>query len=111
MIKDPFLKAVFNALEDEINRVNFEMASPNYTAKRQELESIMDTLEALPEMIETQAGPVEVRKLLKELDDAQKDLNAISFNVAIKRGFFTAFRFIFYCFTAEPGEWSTDEKR
>ena len=110
MIKDPFLKAVFNALEDEINRVNFETTSPNYTAKRRELETIMETLETLPETIETQTGPVEVRKLLEELDDVQKDLITIGFNVAIKRGFFTAFRFIFYSLTAEPGEWSTDEK-
>lgn len=110
MTKDPFLKAVFNALEDEINRVDFEKASPKYTAIRRELETIMETFETLPETIETEAGPVEVRRLLEELDDLQKDLIEIGFNVAIKRGFFTAFRFIFYSLTSESGEGSTGGK-
>ena len=109
MTKNPFIKAVFEALEDEIDRVDFK-ASREYTAKRKEIEAVMKTLECLPETVETETGPVNVRALLEDLGESYEHLFGIGFDIAIKQGFFTAFRLLFYSLTAEPGECLSDKE-
>lgn len=97
--RSPFLKAVFDALEDEIDQMDFEKISLKYTAKSREVEKVKKNLEALPEMIETEAGPVNVRELIGDLDELQEQLFGIGFDIAIKQGFSTAFKLIFYSLT------------
>lgn len=99
MLKNPFLKTVFEALEDEINLVDFDKISRNYAVKTQEIDRIMKILESLPETIETKTGTVNVRKLIKELEELNSDIFGICFDVAIQRGFSVAFKLIFHSLT------------
>lgn len=103
MRKDPFIKKVFDALEDEIDRIDFK-ANPEYTAKRKEIEKIMKTLDCLPETVETENGLVNVPALLEDFSESYEHLFGVGFDIAIKQGFFMAFRLLFYSLTAEPGE-------
>lgn len=99
MTKKPFLKTVFEALEDEINEVNFEKASRDYSIKTQKVSQIMKILESLPETVETQTGQVNVHKLAKELEELHSDIFGICFDIAIQRGFSIAFKLIFHSLT------------
>jgi hypothetical protein len=64
MSKDPFLKAIEELLEDQIDSINFKRISPAYAVTGKRTDQIMKTLESLPEAVETKAGPVKVHKLL-----------------------------------------------
>lgn len=99
MLKNPFLITVFEALEDEINLVDFDKISRDYSIKTQKVNQIMKILESLPETVETRTGPVNVRKLINELEELQSDIFGICFDVAVQRGFSTAFKLIFHSLT------------
>jgi hypothetical protein len=63
----------------------------------------MKVLRSLPETVETEAGPVNVRALLEDLEELYKHLFGIGFDIAIKQGFSTAFKLIFYSLTMDAG--------
>lgn len=110
MIKDPFLKAMMETLEDEVDRIDFEQISPEYAAKIHQINSILETLESLPETVETQTGPVEVRALIKKLDETWTVLSEICFDIGLKRGFSLAYKFIFFSLTMDSGACLSDKE-
>lgn len=99
MTKNPYLKTVFEALEDEIDGIDFEKASRDYSVKTQKVNQIMKILESLPETVETKTGTVNIRKHIKELEELNSDLFGICFDIAIQRGFSIAFKLIFHSLT------------
>lgn len=99
MLKNPFLKTVFEALEDEIDLVDFEKASRDYSIKTQKLDKLIKILESLPETVETKTGQVNVHKLTKELEELHSDIFGICFDIAVQRGFSVAFKLIFHSLT------------
>lgn len=96
MSKDPFLKAFDELLEDQINTIPFETISRQYAANETRKDEIMKYLTSLPETVETQKGPIQVHKLLADLDDLQNESMGICFDIAVKRGFSLAYKLIFH---------------
>lgn len=99
MSDNVFLKTVFEALEDEIDLMNFEKINRDYSTVDQEIHRIIEKLESLPETIETKEGTINIHKLLLELDELRNDKQGIIFDIAIKLGFSTALKLIFYSLT------------
>jgi hypothetical protein len=96
MSTDPFLQSFEELLEDQIDAVNFEKVSRAYAVKENRKTEIISTLKSLPETVDTPVGVVMVHKLLWELEDLDCDLEGISFDTGIKRGFSLAVKFIFH---------------
>jgi hypothetical protein len=92
----PFLQAFEELLEDQIDAVRFKKVSRVYAIKEDRKNEIIQTLKSLPETVATSAGTIGVHQLLLELRDLESDLEGISFDLGIKRGFALAVKFIFH---------------
>ena len=96
MSTDPFLQSFEELLEDQIDAVSFEKISRVYAIKEHRKDEIIQALKSLPETVETPAGTIKVHQLLLALGDLDSDLEGISFDIGIKRGFSLAVKFIFH---------------
>jgi hypothetical protein len=96
MPKNPFIQAIEDLLEDQIDTIDFEKISWKYTANVKRTNEILDILESLPETIETKTGTINTHELLTELQDLNGEFFGIAFDIAVKRGFYLAFKLISY---------------
>ena len=103
-MEDPFLKAMLETLEDEVDRIDFETISPEYAAKIQEINKIMETLDPLLETIKAQTGSDEIRELFEKLELLWITMSETCFDIGLKRGFSFAYKMIFYWLTVDAGK-------
>jgi len=96
MPKNPFIQGVEDLLEDEIDTIDFEKISWKYAANIKRTNEIFDILESLPEAIESKNGTIKTHDLLLELQDLNCEYFGIGFDIAVKKGFYIAFKLILY---------------
>jgi hypothetical protein len=96
MPKNPFIQSIEDLLEDEINTIDFEKISWKYAANIKRTNEIFDILESLPETAETKTGTIDTHLLLTELQYLNGEFFGIGFDIAVKRGFYLAFKLISY---------------
>jgi hypothetical protein len=96
MPKGPFIRAVEDLLEDEIDTIDFEKISWKYATNMRRTNEIFAVLESLPEIIETKNGTIKTHDLLLELQDLRGQYFGIGFDIAVKKGFYMAFKLILY---------------
>jgi hypothetical protein len=96
MPKNPFIKSVEDLLEDEIDIIDFKKISWKYAANMRRTKEIFAILESLPETVATKTGTINTHELLTELQDLHEEYFGIGFDIAVKRGFYIAFKLISY---------------
>jgi hypothetical protein len=93
---DPFINALEELLEDQLDLIDIEKSNPDYRLAENRKREIFQTLQSLPEIIETKAGAVNILALLFELRDLTGCLEGAHFDAGIKRGFSLAFKLIIH---------------
>lgn len=93
---DPFIKALEDLLEDQLDLIDIEKANPAYRLNENRKDEILKTLKTLPETMETPAGAVEVHQLLMELSDLNGYSEGVHFDAGIKHGFSLALKLIIH---------------
>ena len=96
MPKNPFIKSLEDLLEDEIDTIDFERISWKYAVNKRRTNEIFAVLESLPETIETKNGTIKTHDLLTELQNLHGEYFGIGFDIAVKKGFYIAFKLILY---------------
>lgn len=93
---DPFINALEDLLEDQLDTIQIEKIDPAYQLKEDRKREIFKVLQSLPETLETKAGAVNVHRLLFELSDLIGYLEGVHFDTGVKRGFSLAFKLIIH---------------
>jgi hypothetical protein len=96
MPKNPFIKSIEDLLEDEIDTIEFEKISWKYAVNERRTNEIFTILESLPETIEIKNRTIKTHDLLLELQDLRGEYFGIGFDIAVKKGFYIAFKLILY---------------
>ncbi len=93
---DPFLKALEDLLEDQLDSLPIEKIDPAYCIYQNRRDEIYHTLKTLPEKMETAKGIINVHEHLIELVDLTGILAGSHFDAGVKHGFSLAFKLIIH---------------
>jgi hypothetical protein len=84
---DPFLKALEDLLEDQLDFIDIKKNDPAYRLHEDRQDQIFKTLKTLPETLETPDGAIEIHQLLMELFDLNCYTAGVHFDTGVKHGF------------------------